>query len=242
MLLRLLALLVCVSTARSVAATHLESGQARVSLLELYTSEGCASCPPAEGWLSQHYGGTLGWHSVVPIAFHVDYWDQLGWRDRFAKREFTVRQQTYSANWNSGSVYTPCFVLNGREWQGWFRGGILSTDSPVIVGNLEATITGDAVDIRFTPAIKPKDYVVFVAPLVMQAASDVRAGENTGRHLNHDFVALSLTSAKMQQSRDSAFAVSLVVSTARARAIAIWVTQEHSLVPIQALGGLVEAP
>ena len=97
-------------------------------------------------------------------------------------------------------------------------------------------------DIRFTPAIKPKDYVVFVAPLVMQAASDVRAGENTGRHLNHDFVALSLTSAKMQQPRDSAFAVSLVVSTARARAIAIWVTQEHSLVPIQALGGLVEAP
>jgi hypothetical protein len=239
MVLRLLAFLLWVSSASGAAATHLESGKTQVSLLELYTSEGCSSCPPAESWIGQHYGGSVEWRSVVPIAFHVDYWDQLGWRDRFAKREFTVRQQIYSASWNSGSVYTPCFVLNGQEWQGWFRGGTLPSDSQVFVGNLEATIKGDAVDVRFTPAVRPKEYVVFVAPLAMQAASDVQAGENSGRHLKHDFVALSLTSAKMQ-SRDSKFEASLGVSMTGARAIAVWVTQDHSIVPIQAVGGALE--
>lgn len=232
----LLVFLLCAANASGLAATRLESGDTQVSLLELYTSEGCSSCPPAEAWIGQHFAGAAEWRSIVPVAFHVDYWDQLGWKDRFAKREFTARQQLYSASWNHSSVYTPCFVLNGEEWQGWFRDGTLPGGLRVIVGNLVATIKGDVVNVRFTPAIKPKEYFVFIAPLAMQASSDVQAGENSGRHLHHDFVALSLVSTKLEP-HDSALESVLQVSMSGARAIAVWVTLDHSLVPIQATGG-----
>ena len=189
--------------------------------------------------MGQRYNGSVEWRQVVPVAFHVDYWDQLGWKDRFAKPEFTSRQQLYCASWQRDSVYTPCFVLNGEEWQGWFRGQLPSIEQPAIVGNLEAAIKDNMVDVRFAPAKQSKEYVVFVAPLAMQASSDVRAGENRGRRLNHDFVALSLNSAKME-SRDSAFRAVLQLSLNGAQAIAVWVTQERSLVPIQAVGGRLE--
>ncbi len=60
------------------------------------------------------------WKSIVPAVFHVDYWDGLGWPDRFAKAEFTLRQRRYAASWPTGAVYTPAFVVNGKEWSGFF--------------------------------------------------------------------------------------------------------------------------
>ncbi len=99
------------------AEVKFQSGPARTHLLELFTSEGCSSCPPAEKWLSELRGNSRLWKQFVPLAFHVDYWDRLGWTDRFANKVFTARQQAYSAAWRSGTVYTPAFVLDGREWQ-----------------------------------------------------------------------------------------------------------------------------
>ena len=189
--------------------------------------------------MSQRYGGSAGGRSIVPIAFHVDYWDQLGWKDHFAKSEFTSRQRLYSASWNHGSVYTPCFVLNGEEWQGWFSGESPPSRSQINVGNLEVLVESDGVDVRFTPTTKAKEYVVFAAPLAMQASSDVRAGENQGRRLTHDFVALSVVSTRME-SRDSAFRAVLQVPLSGARAIAVWIALDHSLTPIQAVGGLLQ--
>jgi hypothetical protein len=234
-------LLSFVSSSTGWAETRIESGKARVPLLELYTSEGCSSCPPAEAWLEQYHGRSAGWHSLIPVAFHVDYWDQLGWKDRFARPEFSARQQSYAAGWRRGSVYTPCFVLNGEEWQGWFRGANPPTGSGTVVGNLEATIAGGRVDVRFTPSGETKQYEVFVAPLAMGAGSDVGAGENRGRRLNHDFVVLSLTGSRLDRDpRGSGVVATLQLSMSGARAIALWVTQEHSLVPIQAVGGPLE--
>jgi hypothetical protein len=235
----LLAAFLCISGASGRAAIRLESGAQQVGLLELYTSEGCSSCPPAEAWISQRYGGLSEPRSIVPVAFHVDYWDQLGWKDRFAKVEFTARQQLYSASWGRGSVYTPCFVFNGQEWQGWFLGDMLGSGQSIEVGNLEALIDGDKVEVRFTPIARSKEYMAFVAPLAMRASSDVRAGENRGHRLNHDFVALSLASSKME-SRDSLFRAVLSVSMDGARAMAVWVTLDHSLTPVQAVGGRLE--
>jgi hypothetical protein len=235
----LLAFLFCVSGASGFAATRLESGERQVSLLELYTSEGCSSCPPAEAWISQRYRGSAERRSIVPVAFHVDYWDQLGWKDRFARAEFTARQQLYSASWKRGSVYTPCFVVNGQEWDGWFRGQTPPGGQQINVGNLEALVDGDRVEVSFTPIARSKEYVVFVAPLAMQASSDVQTGENRGRRLNHDFVALALASTKME-SRGSFFRAVSQVSLGGAQAIAVWVTLDHSLVPIQAVGGPLE--
>src|SRR5712692_2905929 len=74
-----------------------ESGATQTTLLELFTSEGCSSCPAAEKWLSQFKTNSDLWKRIVPVAFHVDYWDNLGWPDRFAKAEFTDRQRRYAA-------------------------------------------------------------------------------------------------------------------------------------------------
>jgi len=81
------------------AETTFQSGPQRVALLEVYTSEGCSSCPPAESWLSEFKNQARLWKEIVPVAFHVDYWDGLGWKDRFAKEEYTSRQRAYSENW-----------------------------------------------------------------------------------------------------------------------------------------------
>ena len=109
------ALLVC----RSLLADNVvfESGPKKVQLLELFTSEGCSSCPPAEASLGRLVDDPRLWRQFVPVAFHVDYWDHLGWKDPFASPEWTTRQRAYAANWNADSVYTPAFVLNGREWR-----------------------------------------------------------------------------------------------------------------------------
>src|ERR1051326_5468046 len=76
-----------------------ESGETQNSLIELFTSEGCSSCPPAEKWLSALKTNQDLWKKTIPVAFHVDYWNHLGWRDRFSKPEFTSRQQRYATEW-----------------------------------------------------------------------------------------------------------------------------------------------
>src|SRR6186713_3438579 len=105
------------STVAFAGSANFESGKTRTHVIELFTSEGCSSCPPAEAWLSKLKDEPRLWRDFVPLAFHVDYWDRLGWRDPFAARQWTARQYDYSSRWNSSSVYTPGFVLNGREWR-----------------------------------------------------------------------------------------------------------------------------
>ena len=94
-----------------------QSGDQQVNLVELYSSEGCSSCPPADKWVASLKTHKDLWQSFVPINFHVDYWDRLGWVDRFANQSFSQRQRRYAQEWQSGRVYTPGFVKNGKEWR-----------------------------------------------------------------------------------------------------------------------------
>jgi hypothetical protein len=110
--------MLCAAVNAQAADCVFESGPQRTHLLELFTSEGCSSCPPAEAWLSKLKAEPRLWKDFVPIAFHVDYWDRLGWRDPFAAKEWTARQYQYSAVWKSDSVYTPGFVLDAGENNG----------------------------------------------------------------------------------------------------------------------------
>src|SRR5690242_10629700 len=107
-----LALLLGTNTLSSAAETKFESGPQQTALIELFTSEGCSSCPPAEAWMSSLKDNPGLWKNFVPLAFHVDYWDRLGWRDRFASRQWTERELHYASLWKSESVYTPCLVQN----------------------------------------------------------------------------------------------------------------------------------
>src|SRR5436309_16121405 len=114
---RLVAIILTLSTSflAHAADRTFESGPEQVRVLELFTSEGCSSCPPAEAWLSKLKAEPGLWKEFVPLAFHVDYWDRLGWRDPFAAKEWTARQYRYSDRWGGDRVYTPGFVLDGKE-------------------------------------------------------------------------------------------------------------------------------
>ncbi len=219
------------------AELKFESGPTRTHLLELFTSEGCSSCPPAEAWLSKLKDEPRLWRDFVPIAFHVEYWDRLGWRDPFAAKEWTARQYDYSARWRSTSVYTPGFVLDGREW----RNSGLPAASNDKAGVLTVSVTdGNRVAAKFTPAADEKRKLeLHVARLGFDLRIDVGAGENRGRKLQHDFVVLSLAKESLVS-----FEANLPLPPSRSpqvkagrEAIAAWVTEEGGMEPIQAVGG-----
>ena len=218
-----------------------ESGETQSSLVELFTSEGCSSCPPAEKWLSQLKSNPDLWKKTVPVAFHVDYWDRLGWGDRFAKPEFTSRQRRYAAAWGGDSVYTPAFVVNGKEWRGWFGGNAVPTTSTK-VGVLRVSVDDDGrLSATFVPeATQPRALALNVALLGNDLESDVKRGENSGRKLRHDFVVLDLSKIDMANESDrwtGSVALPREFGGDKATALAAWVTAPETSTPIQATGG-----
>jgi len=218
-----------------------ESGDTQSSLIELFTSEGCSSCPPAEKWLSTLKSSSDLWKKAVPVAFHVDYWDHLGWRDRFAKPEFTSRQQRYAAAWGGDSVYTPGFVVNGKEWRGWFGGnGIPTTTSKVGVLRVSLGDDGKLSAIFVPEATQPLALALNIALLGNDLETDVKRGENSGRKLRHDFVVLDLIKIDMANESDrwtGSVALPREFGGDKATALAAWVTAPETSTPIQAAGG-----
>lgn len=216
------------------------SGPARVSLVELYTSEGCSSCPPAEKWLGELRDAPGLWRDFVPVAFHVDYWNRLGWPDRFSTKEFTHREYAYSAAWGSDSVYTPCFVRDGAEWRA--REVPRATGANAArAGALTVVYDGAVLRAEFTPPGATKEgadrYELHAAILGGGIVSKVTSGENRGETLRHEFIALSL--AKGAPGRDLTLAVPKVAGVPR-HALAVWITRRGSLTPVQATGGWLE--
>ena len=216
-----------------------ESGETQSSLVELFTSEGCSSCPPAEKWLSGLKSNQDLWKKIIPVAFHVDYWDRLGWRDRFAKPEFTSRQQRYAAAWGGDSVYTPGFAVNGKEWRGWFGGNAVPTTSSKI-GILRVSLGDDEkLSASFIPErTQPRTLALNVALLGNDLESDVKRGENSGHKLRHDFVVLDLI--KFDMANESNGWTGSVVIPMRSgddkpSALAAWITENGT--PVQATGG-----
>jgi hypothetical protein len=223
-------------------ATTFESGEAESSLIELFTSEGCSSCPPAEKWLSALKSNQELWKRIIPVAFHVDYWDHLGWRDRFAKPEFTSRQQRYAAAWGGDSVYTPGFVINGKEWRNWFGGNAVPTIS-TRVGVLRASLgNGGKLTATFLPeTTQPRALALNVALLGNELESDVKRGENSGRKLRHDFGVLDLIRIDMTNQSNrwtGSVALPMQSSADKPSAIAAWITEDRT--PIQATGGWLQ--
>jgi hypothetical protein len=227
--------------ASPMPATTFESGEARTMLVELFTSEGCSSCPPADAWISQLKESPDLWKKIVPVAFHVDYWNNLGWRDRFAKPEFTARQRRYVAAWRGDSVYTPSFVVNGKEWRGWFGGNAMPITSTK-VGVLHVSVGDDGkVSVTFAPdTVQARPLALNVALLGNDLESDVKRGENSGRKLRHDFVVLQLAKSEMTNQGNLWTGTVLLSSNAgtdKATALAAWVKSGETAPPIQATGG-----
>jgi hypothetical protein len=198
--------------AGTVANTRLVGGPGRVALIELFTSEGCSSCPPAEQWLSGLRAQAGLWRDYVPISYHVDYWDRLGWRDRFATRAFTERQYAQANAWGSGSVYTPCFVRDGEEWRP--RGGSMAADGDP-AGTLVVDAGGDGVcRVEFAPAGR----------------------RSRGRYEVHLAVADPSGQSYLAQVRQPVAGARASAGTVRL-ALAAWVTRPGEFAVIQAAGG-----
>jgi len=183
-------------------ACRAQSGLETVPLVELYTSEGCDSCPPADRWLSGTFASGRAPTPAVALAFHVDYRDRLGWKDRFAAAAWTKRQYDSARARRSDLVYTPQVLLQGREVD-WRNG-------PYVASALAAAARAPAraaislavvpqsgavavsVVARVPDAADRRGARAFVALSDDGLVSDVRAGENAGKRLAHDHVVRAL--------------------------------------------------
>ena len=231
------------SAAEDTAPIVFTSGDRQVALIELFTSEGCSSCPPADRWVSSLKQDPALWRDYLPIAFHVDYWDYIGWPDRFASRDWSDRQRRYAREGGVHTVYTPGMFLNGEEWRQWRRLDAPSVDGQT-AGTLAIEVQGDDVAIAFNGEALPGygDLSVHVALLGMGLRSEVRAGENRGRHLVHDFVVLGVESRALdRQGHRYTGSFDLPESDIEAPqyALAAWVSTSRRQAPLQAAGGLL---
>ncbi|HZZ03848.1 DUF1223 domain-containing protein [Paraburkholderia sp.] len=185
------------TAAGAVCASH--SPSHRVALVELYSSEGCNSCPPADNWLSQ-WKNSGAIQSIVPLALHVDYWNSLGWTDRFSQHRFTERQQTLTDLAGGHTIYTPEIFVSGRELRSWSqRDSFQSRIGKVIAEPAQANVALELkprakgafnVDAQFTSkaADTTGQLNAYVAVYQNALNSQVRAGENSGATLHHERV------------------------------------------------------
>ncbi len=164
-------------TCQSNSPTH------QVQVVELYTSEGCDSCPPADRWLS-----TLkGRRDVLAAAFHVDYWDRLGWTDRFGHPSHTRRQAQSNKFSGASFSYTPQVLLNGRDWRRWPQLPVASVPAVVSITLQRVSDAGVSLNVTLKPGA-PADLGLWWAVLEDGHVTAVKAGENRGATLRHDHV------------------------------------------------------
>jgi len=169
----------------------------RVAVLELYTSEGCSSCPPADRFLSNLKKTGVSSKQIIPLAFHVTYWDYIGWQDRFARKQYDQRQRDMARKQRSNTVYTPQFLLSGDDHRRY-----LSFNKDVNKIVMEKSLVDIELSLQDLPAktdvsrlllnlksnSSEKNLGFYFAVVENNLSSDVEAGENNGERLHHDYV------------------------------------------------------
>lgn len=224
------------------AGLQLESGVRPVTFIELYTSEGCNSCPPAEAHLNAYRNSPELWTRIIPLAFHVDYWDYLGWKDRFSKREYSERQQRYARARRVNTIYTPAFFVNGRNWRPGLFGGEPQAEQAA-VGKFTVTLHDNVISAVFVPAgADPGPLRMHVAILGMDLVSEIRAGENAGRRAQHEFVVLAEHTIAGSDHRWRGMLPHVESGTAPRYGLAAWLSRDGDPAPLQAVGGYLPEP
>ncbi len=189
--------------APAFAACVADTGNTRAALVELYTSEGCSSCPPADKALMKLGGksasaapaGNIAATRIVPLALHVDYWDSIGWKDPFAQPAFSQRQDWEVHANRHRTSFTPHFFVNGREVQDW-RGDLddnLHVDKGAAPARLQVRAEPQGANalrvvVDSSVAANRGPLQLFIAVTESKLSSQVKAGENSGAKLDHDFV------------------------------------------------------
>jgi len=194
----------CIAAAQAFAGDGrcvAESGARTLPLVELYTSEGCSSCPPADRWLARTLGPADDGPAAA-LAFHVDYWDKLGWPDRFARATWSERQHGIARAAQSGVVYTPQVVLQGQDTMAWQTSAATRELANASSARPRAKITVETETRGTRLAVKASARVNTPAPRdgarLVVAYTDgghvtpVKRGENAGVTLAHEHVVRAL--------------------------------------------------
>lgn len=223
------------STSHPAAAQLFNSGVRQVSLLELYSSQGCKSCPPAERWMSGLKTDERLWQQFVPVVFHVDYWDSLGWQDPYSTLKHSQRQRMYLVHGYSKAVYTPGFIVDGQEWTGWFQTPELPELADEEAGQLSVAVSDGKVVAKFIRDADSTGLVLNLAVLGFDIVTEVTQGTNKGLQLPQDFVVLNYKTVGSDTGR---WQVDLPdTDFTGCTAVAFWVSQNSDPTPIQATGG-----
>jgi len=197
----LIALLALATGAAQATQCSARSAAATTALVELYTSEGCDSCPPADRWLSSLGARGYAPDRVVPIALHVDYWDYIGWKDPYARQAHSARQRKMAALARAAAIYTPQVLLQGRDFRDWHGTAFEQQVAAINARPARASIAL-ALDVRSREAFEVEaraslptgvpatDLALYLGAYENKLVSEVTAGENRGRTLPHDYVVL----------------------------------------------------
>jgi len=185
------------------------SSDRQIAVVELYTSEGCSSCPRADRWLAELVTTRQQDLDLLALAFHVDYWDYLGWKDRFSNADYTKRQRVLGANNRQNTIYTPEFFVNGKEARG--SGHILQqiqqTNQQPAPLSLQLTVSRDESELLIAVrASTERDvgaqihhrYLVYENNL----STDVKRGENSGKVLHHQQVVRYMSPTQSLQTEN----------------------------------------
>lgn len=177
------------------------------AVIELFTSEGCSSCPPADALLAKLESEKM--MDVFILSYHVDYWNRLGWKDVYSKPEWTARQATYAKHFNLESVYTPQVVVNGRaEFVGSDKPKLYSFlkdqlhKAPGAEIELKAFMESGKIKVTYNAEIPDRDLLT-IALVLNKTSSRVASGENKGKYLQHVNVVTDL----IQLNKDDKSAV-----------------------------------
>ena len=175
--------------------TTIKSPKHRVAMLELYTSEGCSSCPPADIFLTELKAKGISEQQLIPMAFHVTYWDYIGWKDRFAQQRFDQRQRERASQNKQHTVYTPQFIFSGEDYR---RSASFSNDVDELVrqkASVDLELTADRQSDKLWLKLKAdisgskhKNIGFYFVLLEDNLFSEVKDGENQGERLQHDYV------------------------------------------------------
>jgi hypothetical protein len=229
----LLALPLALPAHAATGACSATSPPGRARLLELYTSQGCNSCPPAERWFTTIAPGD----TLIPMAFHVDYWDRLGWKDLYSDARHTARQQRYAMHGGDDRIYTPQVLLDGRELRDWQRGVPESAPSLAAAPVLELSASRDGGRLEARLEAKgqvPADAVAAFALVEGGLTVDIRAGENKGVTLRQEHVVRAYAEHRAGASNRTGFELPADLAPARSAVVA-WLQDARSGAPIQAV-------
>ena len=214
-------------------ACRAQSPATLTPVVELYTSEGCSSSPPADRWLST-LKGLAAEGRVVAQAFHVGYWDHIGWVDRFAAPAHTTRQKELAAAHRARNIYTPQLVLDGQDWRQW--GGPLKTSAQPVGATIRMEQPSPGtVEAEVVPKAGAGIWSAYWTVTEHGHSSKVKAGENSGELLQHDFVVRQYVPVGPYQGMQKLRLRTVAPEGSHPRQVNLVVFEPRTLRPLQAL-------